>query len=122
MQETRSSQWEDHEYGGLERKHGEEMELIETMRVGEQGAGWDVRVPGVAPKIEDVARTRWAGPDLGAHNDETREGRLQMTSDEIDVLRVQDIIGSRATLPCLRNVDNEAIFFQLDFTMACTVR
>lgn len=39
---------------------------------------------------------RWAGPDLGAHNDEIRRGRLQMTSDEIDVLRTQDIIGSRA--------------------------
>lgn len=36
---------------------------------------------------------RWAGPDLGAPNDEIRRGRLQMTCDENDVLHKRGIVG-----------------------------
>ncbi|KZS88868.1 CoA-transferase family III [Sistotremastrum niveocremeum HHB9708] len=74
-------------------EHVEERGMIESVRVGDGDEGWDVRVPGVAPRLEDVAKTRWAGPDLGAHNDEILRGRLQMTAEEIDALRDQGIIG-----------------------------
>ncbi|KZS89068.1 hypothetical protein SISNIDRAFT_234562 [Sistotremastrum niveocremeum HHB9708] len=56
---------------GLECEHREETGMIETVRVGEQDAG----------------------PDLGAPNDEIRRGRLQMTSDENDVLHKRGIFG-----------------------------
>ena len=50
-------------------------------------SGWTVKMPGVAPRLEGVdARTRWAGPDLGAHNEEILCGELGLSAEELDSL------------------------------------
>jgi crotonobetainyl-CoA:carnitine CoA-transferase CaiB-like acyl-CoA transferase len=54
---------------------------------------WDLDVPRVAPLLECEARTRWAGPNLGQHNDEILKGELGLSEQEMDELRKDGIIG-----------------------------
>lgn len=57
--------------------------------------GWVVRMPGVAPRLEGVdARTRWAGPDLGAHNEEILCGELGLTAEELEALVETGAVGA----------------------------
>jgi len=61
---------------------------------GEDG-GWMVKMPGVAPRLEGVhAGTRWAGPDLGAHNREILCGELGLSAEELDALVESGIVGA----------------------------
>ena len=60
-------------------------------------SGWMVRMPGVAPRLEGVhARTRWAGPDLGAHNEEILCGELGLSTEELDALVEIGVVGGRS--------------------------
>lgn len=57
-------------------------------------SGWMVKMPGVAPRLEGVhARTRWAGPDLGAHNEEILCGELGLSAEELDALVESGAVG-----------------------------
>ena len=57
-------------------------------------SGWMVKMPGVAPRLEGVhARTRWAGPDLGAHTEEILCGELGLTAEELDRLVESGAVG-----------------------------
>jgi crotonobetainyl-CoA:carnitine CoA-transferase CaiB-like acyl-CoA transferase len=63
---------------------------------GEEDGGWTVKMPGVAPKLEGVhARTRWAGPDLGAHNREILCGELGLSAEELNALVEQGTVGGK---------------------------
>jgi crotonobetainyl-CoA:carnitine CoA-transferase CaiB-like acyl-CoA transferase len=62
---------------------------------GEDG-GWTVKMPGVAPRLEGVhARTRWAGPDLGAHNREILCGELGLSAEELNALVEDGTVGGK---------------------------
>jgi hypothetical protein len=39
------------------------------------------------------ARTRWAGPDLGAHNEEILCGELGLSAEELDALVESGAVG-----------------------------
>jgi len=61
----------------------------------EEGGGWTVKMPGVAPRLEGVhASTRWAGPDLGAHNRDILCGELGLSAEELSGLVERGIVGS----------------------------
>ena len=58
-------------------------------------SGWMVKMPGVAPRLEGVdARTRWAGPDLGAHNEEILRGELGLSTEELNSLVESGAVGA----------------------------
>ena len=58
-------------------------------------SGWTVKMPGVAPRLEGVdARTRWAGPDLGAHNEEILCGELGLSAEELNSLVESGAVGA----------------------------
>jgi crotonobetainyl-CoA:carnitine CoA-transferase CaiB-like acyl-CoA transferase len=66
---------------------------VEEVWVPGQEGGWTVKMPGVAPRLEGVdARTRWAGPDLGAHNEEILSGQLGLTTEELKGLIKRGIV------------------------------
>jgi crotonobetainyl-CoA:carnitine CoA-transferase CaiB-like acyl-CoA transferase len=59
-----------------------------------EDGGWTVKMPGVAPKLEGVrAPTRWAGPDLGAHNREVLCGELGLSLEELAALVESGTVG-----------------------------
>jgi crotonobetainyl-CoA:carnitine CoA-transferase CaiB-like acyl-CoA transferase len=59
------------------------------------GGGWTVKMPGVAPRLEGVdANTRWAGPNLGAHNREILCGELGLSVEELNGLVERGIVGA----------------------------
>ena len=61
----------------------------------EEGNGWTVKMPGVAPRLEGVhASTRWAGPDLGAHNRDILCDELGLSAEELSGLVERGIVGS----------------------------
>ncbi|TFY63939.1 hypothetical protein EVG20_g6124 [Dentipellis fragilis] len=58
--------------------------------------GWMVKMPKVAPLLEGCdACTRWAGPDLGQHNEEVFMGQLGLSDEEMKNLVERGIIGGR---------------------------
>jgi len=59
-----------------------------------EDVGWTVKMPGVAPRLEGVhACTRWAGPDLGAHNKEILCGELGLSAEELNALVENGTVG-----------------------------
>ncbi|KZP28538.1 CoA-transferase family III [Athelia psychrophila] len=61
---------------------------------GEGEGGWNVKMPKVFPVLEGYdVRTRWAGPDLGAHTDEVLAGELGVGQAELQRLRKEGVIG-----------------------------
>jgi crotonobetainyl-CoA:carnitine CoA-transferase CaiB-like acyl-CoA transferase len=71
-------------------EHFEAREMFETVRLRD---GTQVKLPNLIPKLtESPGRTRWIGPELGAHNHEIYQGLLGMGSDELDELRRDGII------------------------------
>lgn len=67
--------------------HGEEKD---------EDVGWTVKMPGIAPRLEGVhASTRWAGPDLGAHNREILCGELGLSAEELNALVEQGTVGGK---------------------------
>jgi crotonobetainyl-CoA:carnitine CoA-transferase CaiB-like acyl-CoA transferase len=50
-------------------------------------------IPAVIPKLSETpGRTDWAGPEIGAHNDEVFSGLLGMSQDEIAALQDDGVI------------------------------
>lgn len=53
----------------------------------------DLRMQNVAPRLSDTpGAVRWAGPELGQHNDEVYGGVLGLDRDELDRLRRDEVI------------------------------
>lgn len=53
----------------------------------------EVAMQGVVPKFSDTAAgVRWAGPRLGAHNEEVYRGLLGMSAEELEDLRRRRIV------------------------------
>jgi crotonobetainyl-CoA:carnitine CoA-transferase CaiB-like acyl-CoA transferase len=62
----------------------------------DKDGGWMVKMPGVAPRLEGVqAHTRWAGPDLGAHNKEILCGELGLSAEELNALVEDGTVGGK---------------------------
>ncbi|KAH8110572.1 CoA-transferase family III [Phellopilus nigrolimitatus] len=77
--------------GMIERVH---VSPSNTMNASKTvGEGWDLDVSRVAPILECDTRTRWAGPDLGQHNEEVLVGLLGLTEPNMADLRSRGIIG-----------------------------
>ncbi|EPQ55389.1 CoA-transferase family III [Gloeophyllum trabeum ATCC 11539] len=59
------------------------------------GSGWYVKMPKVVPLLEGSdPQTRWAGPDLGEHNEEVLVRELGLTAKELRTLRDDGVVGS----------------------------
>ncbi|OJA12931.1 hypothetical protein AZE42_09296 [Rhizopogon vesiculosus] len=66
---------------------------VEDVWVGGEGDGWNVKMPKVFPVLDGCdAKTRWAGPDLGAHTEEVLRD-LGLSVDHITRLRDDGVIG-----------------------------
>lgn len=60
------------------------------MEVPKEGT---VVMPGVIPKLSETpGRIKWAGPDIGAHNDEIYMGLLGLSREELDRLTQAGVI------------------------------
>jgi crotonobetainyl-CoA:carnitine CoA-transferase CaiB-like acyl-CoA transferase len=52
-----------------------------------------IAVPDVVPRLSETpGQIRWLGEGLGAHNDEIYKDLLELTSAEIDDLRISGVI------------------------------
>ncbi|OAX40302.1 CoA-transferase family III [Rhizopogon vinicolor AM-OR11-026] len=66
---------------------------VEDVWVGGEGDGWNVKMPKVFPVLDGCdAKTKWAGPDLGAHTEDIL-GDLGLSVDQITRLRDDGVIG-----------------------------
>ncbi|KAG2073235.1 CoA-transferase family III [Suillus decipiens] len=66
---------------------------VEDVQVGREGEGWTVKMPRVFPVLKGChAKTRWAGPDLGAHTEEIL-GELGLNVESIMRLKEEGIVG-----------------------------
>ncbi|TFK50751.1 CoA-transferase family III [Heliocybe sulcata] len=60
-------------------------------------SGWYVKMPKVVPVLEGSdARTRWAGPQLGEHNEEVLVGELGLSWEELECLRNDGVVGAES--------------------------
>lgn len=81
----------------MENEHVQARGMVERVHVPKKGKngedeGWDLDVPRVAPILECDARTRWAGPDLGQHNEEVLQGILGLSEADISALKARGVI------------------------------
>lgn len=78
----------------MESEHVKARGAVEDVWVGETNNGWNVKMPGVFPVLEGSgAKTRWAGPNLGAHTDDVLSKELGLDAEELGRLRDSGIIG-----------------------------
>lgn len=65
---------------------------------GEDGwtmSGWTMKMPMVAPILEGCdPKTRWAGPDLGMHNEDVLVDHLGLSENEVRGLVDRGIVGA----------------------------
>jgi crotonobetainyl-CoA:carnitine CoA-transferase CaiB-like acyl-CoA transferase len=55
--------------------------------------GKPLKIPAIVPKLEgNAGRTKWPGPDLGAHNDEILKHLLGITAEEMASMRADGVI------------------------------
>ena len=94
----------------MENEHLRERGMIERVRVPFRGRGdaqgkktetistkdegWDLDVHRVTPRLESDVPTRWAGPDLGEHNEEVLCGILGLSKTDMDGLQARGVIGT----------------------------
>ena len=72
--------------------------VVEDVRVGGERGGWTVGMPRPAPVLEGVdSSTRWAGPDLGVHNEEILCGELGLRREDVDGLARRGVVGGWVT-------------------------
>lgn len=58
-----------------------------------EGGGGPVKIPAILPRLTATpGRTEWAGPAVGAHNEEVFSDLLGLTDDEIRELREQGVV------------------------------
>ena len=56
--------------------------------------GEPLKIPAIMPKLSDTpGRTDFPGGDIGANNEEILQGVLSLSSEEIDALREEGVIG-----------------------------
>ncbi|THH18336.1 hypothetical protein EW146_g2641 [Bondarzewia mesenterica] len=59
------------------------------------GEGWTVKMPMIAPILDGCEiKTRWAGPDLGQHNEEILLGKLGLSKEEMKTLVEDGVVGA----------------------------
>lgn len=57
--------------------------------------GWTMKMPMVAPILEGCdPKTRWAGPDLGMHNEDVLVDHLGLSNQEVNELVDKGIVGA----------------------------
>lgn len=70
-----------------------QVQAREMMRATRLPDGTEVALPAYVPRLtETPGRTTWAGPDLGAHNEEIYAGRLGLDAAELADLASQGVI------------------------------
>lgn len=73
----------------LEDEHFKARGLFEEVNVN----GKTLKIPGMVPKLSRTpGRTDWAGPEVGAYNDEILGGVLGLSADDMKALADQGII------------------------------
>ena len=81
----------------MENEHVQARGMVERVHVPRKGSngedeGWELDVPRLAPILECDTRARWAGPDLGQHNDEVLRGILGLSEANISALKARGAI------------------------------
>ncbi|TDL16915.1 CoA-transferase family III [Rickenella mellea] len=71
------------------------VERVHVPRIGDDDAGWDVEVPRVVPVLEGDYSTRWAGPDLGQHNEEVFLKDMGISAEELASLRAEGVVSGK---------------------------
>lgn len=75
--------------------HFQARQLFE--RVETDGREWIL--PALVPKLSDTpGRTNWAGPAIGAHNEEIFGGLLGLSASELELLEARRVIARHAPL------------------------
>lgn len=59
----------------------------------DEAKGWELDVPRVAPRLEDGADSRWAGPNLGEHTNDVLAHELGLGEEQLSRLRREGTIG-----------------------------
>ncbi len=73
----------------FEDEHFKARGLFEEVQVG----NGSLKIPALAPKLSSTpGYTQWAGPELGAHNDEIYRGFLGMETAAIEALKNKGVI------------------------------
>jgi crotonobetainyl-CoA:carnitine CoA-transferase CaiB-like acyl-CoA transferase len=79
-------------------EHIQARGMIEEVTVGreDEGRGWQVKVPGMSPKLDTTpGSTEWAGPDLGQHTEQVLSEMLGLSANEIKELESKGITASK---------------------------
>lgn len=78
----------------VEHEQVKARDAVEDVWVRKEDGGWNVKMSRVFPILQGSdAKTRWAGPDLGAHTEEVMKEDLDLGSDEVSRLRRDGVIG-----------------------------
>ena len=73
----------------LEDEHYNARGMFEEVDVN----GKPLKIPAIVPKLSDTpGGTRWAGPEVGSHNEEIFAGVLGMDAAEIQELQQEGVI------------------------------
>lgn len=97
----------------MENEHVRERGMIERISVPYQPKesadnkseenGWELDVHRVIPIMENNIPTRWAGPDLGQHNDEVLLGILGLDKPDLEGLKSRGVVGNEYCWDTVKN-------------------
>ncbi|RUS16386.1 CoA-transferase family III domain-containing protein [Endogone sp. FLAS-F59071] len=87
----------------VEDDHIKARGMVEEVKVKkEEGKEWSVKVPGMSPVLEETpGETKWAGPDLGAHNREVLQDELGLAVIDLMKLQAKGVIGKTVLMAML---------------------